>query len=472
MTDRLGLGNGCLIGRGPGVHHPRTVSARRFQIHTYGCRVNQADSAALASDLEQARWTRVRDGDADLVVLNTCTVTHRSDADVRKAVHRLQREAPQARIVVTGCMAQRDPGSLVQLGVHGVLGNGEKGRLAELAARLEAGHDPSSPAPEPVVMHRDLWSGPAPDEALDPVGGVLDRSRPFVKIQDGCDAHCTYCIIPSVRGPARSALPERVEATIRSLASQGHHEVVLTGIHLGTYGRRLNPQTSLSELLDRILGIEELGLLRLSCMEPMQFPGDLLERMGPKLAPHFHLPLQAGSDRVLKRMVRTYRSDDFVELMRSIRARAPDACLGTDVIVGFPGETELDFERSIATLQAADLDYVHVFSYSDRSGTPSERLGPKVDPKEIKRRSTVLNRWSHRRWERFLDRQIGTVRAAVTLEANGQGRLRCLTDNYTPVDVDAPPLARERNRPVWVRLEGRRGSRAVGRWVDGPIPAV
>jgi threonylcarbamoyladenosine tRNA methylthiotransferase MtaB len=446
------------------------VPGRRFQIQTYGCRVNQADSAALADRLGADRWTRVGPEEAaDLVVLNTCTVTHRSDADVRKAVHRLRRQQPEARIVVTGCMAQRDPDGLVQLGVEGVLGNSEKHRLADLAARLER-----APGAEPLVLHRDLRSGPEPDAPLDPVGGVLDRSRPFVKIQDGCDAHCTYCIIPAVRGRAQSASPDRVIDCVRDLAGRGHAEVVLTGIHLGTYGRHLDPPIGLDGLVDRLLALPRLHRLRLSCMEPMQFPESLWERACPpsKLAPHFHLPLQSGSDRTLKRMVRPYRSADYVALLRRIRKAVPRACLGTDVIVGFPGETEAEFEETLQTVEAADLDYVHVFSYSDRSGTPSERLGPKVDPKEIKRRSGVLNRWSKERWAAFLDRQIGTIRQAVTLETRQRDRcwLRTLTDNYAPVDVPLDPHGPRpaRNAPITVRIDGRRGSSLSGAWIDGP----
>jgi threonylcarbamoyladenosine tRNA methylthiotransferase MtaB len=437
---------------------------RRYAIQTFGCRVNQSDSTRLARDLEAAQWSR--DDDApDLVVLNTCTVTHRSDADVRKAVHRIQRQLPDAKVVVTGCMAQRAPEPLVQLGVHGILGNTHKRDIAAVGEAVLT-------AASPVVRRSDWQRGPPP---VDPVGGVLDRSRPFVKIQDGCDAHCTYCIIPSVRGAARSADPQRVVDTVRDLVREGHHEVVVTGVHLGTYGAHLDPPTSFSELTFRLLELPGLGRLRLSCIEPMAFPLDIVDRAATddRLAPHFHLPLQSGSDAVLKRMVRPYRAADFVDVARTIRQRLPHACLGTDVIVGFPGETDTDFDHTIDTVSRAELDYVHVFSYSDRDGTPSTRLGPKLDSGTIKHRSSVLNQWSRRAWQRFLHRRVGTTVDAVSLDVK-QGSLQTLAADYTPVDVAPPIPAIPPNRPVRVRVESVVGHRTRGRVIlahDTDTPA-
>lgn len=425
---------------------------RRYHIATYGCRVNQADSAALAHRLDRAAWTRTGDeADADVIVLNTCTVTHRSDADVRKAVNRLQRTNPDAKVVVAGCMAHRAPDELVQLrGVHGVLGNDAKHRIAELADRIHA-----TPTEAPEVWRSDFDPNDLPP--VDPVADVLDRSRPFVKIQDGCDAKCTYCIIPSVRGPARSAPAERVLSLVRALVDKGHHEVVLTGVHLGTYAG--GDGFGLPELVRAALDVPGLGWLRLSCIEPMAFPEGLIDLAAshPKLAPHFHLPLQAGSDRVLKRMVRPYRSTAYVELLQTLRRRVPGACLGADVIVGFPGETDGDFEATLQTVEAASLDYVHVFSYSDREGTPSTRLGPKVDPRTIKARSQTLNAWSRRAWDRFLARQIGRVLDAVALEPadHAPELTRAVADNYAPLLVAGPPA--DPNRPLRCRGRGRAG---------------
>ena len=423
---------------------------RRFAIQTFGCRVNQSDSAGLARALRTADWEQGSEEQADLVVLNTCTVTHRSDADVRKAVHRLQRLRPQAKVVVTGCMAQRVPEQLVTLGAHGVLGNADKPRLAELAERVWT-------ASAPVVLASDITTRPPP---------VTDayRSRPFVKIQDGCDAKCTYCIIPAVRGPARSAPVESVVSSVRALVEQGHHEIVLTGVHLGTYGAHLNPPTDFASLVRSVLTIGELGRLRLSCIEPMAFPESIVDLAVRErgLAPHFHLPLQSGSSRTLKRMVRPYRPESFVEVTRHIRARLPHACLGTDVIVGFPGETDEEFSETAALVERADLDYVHVFSYSDREGTASTRLGPKVDAATIKARARILNEWSGRHWRSFLERQVGMIRDGVSLEAK-DGDLQVLTDNYVPLDVTQSALPP--NAPVRVRITNVAARRAVGELV-------
>lgn len=425
---------------------------RRYHIATYGCRVNQADSAALAHRLDGEAWTRVHgESDADVVVLNTCTVTHRSDADVRKAVSRVQRTNPNAKVVVAGCMAHRAPEELVQLrGVHGVLGNDGKHRIAEFAERVR-----SAVSEAPEVWRSDFDPNALPP--VDPVADVLDRSRPFVKIQDGCDAKCTYCIIPSVRGPARSAPIEQVLDLVGALIAKGHYEVVLTGVHLGTYtgggGRGLDA------LVRAVLDLPGLGRLRLSCIEPMAFPEGLIDLAAehPKLAPHFHLPLQAGSDRVLKRMVRPYRASAWVDLMQTFRRRVPRACLGTDVIVGFPGETDEDFEATVRAVEAAELDYVHVFSYSDREGTPSTRLGPKVDSGVIKQRSQTLNAWSRRAWGRFLDRQIGATLDAVALEPAEQapGHTRAVADNYAPLLVEGSPVSP--NKPLQGHVTGRAG---------------
>ncbi|NJK88144.1 MAG: radical SAM protein [Myxococcales bacterium] len=240
------------------------------------------------------------------------------------------------------------------------------------------------------------------------------------------------------------------------MIAAGHHEIVLTGVHLGTY----DGGGGLVGLVERILLEPGLGRLRLSCIEPMKFPVALIElaASNPLIAPHFHLPLQSGSDRVLKRMVRPYRSRDFIELCRELRRGVPDPCLGTDVIVGFPGETDEDFEATVRTIEDCKLDYIHVFSYSDRDGTPSTRLGPKVDSTTIKKRSDELSRLSTRAWDTFLARQVGKTLSAVTLETvEGSVDLcRAVAANYAPLQFRFDGFTTP-NRPVSVRVAGRRG---------------
>ncbi len=428
------------------------MEAGRYFIQTFGCRVNQADSVELAAHLTAENWVRTQhELDADVIVLNTCTVTHRSDSDVRKAVHRIQREHPSARVVVTGCMAQRVPDKLVQLGgVHGVLGNSDKARIGEMARAIRTGSS-STPA--------QVFRAPFDPTALppvDPIADVLDRSRPFIKIQDGCDAHCTYCIIPAVRGPARSASAADVVRKTAELIARGHFEIVITGVHLGTYQ---SGGTNLASLVSDLLDLPGLGRLRLSCIEPIAFPETLIDLAAndPRLAPHFHLPLQSGCRTVLKRMVRPYTPEAYGELIQRIRRRLPNACLGTDVIVGFPGETDAEFEETLAFVESIALDYVHVFSYSGRTGTAATRLGPRVDPGRIKSRSQRLNACSRRLWDAFLERQVGAELDAVALEGDGDdpGRVRAVAANYTPLLVRGRSVAA--NRPLRCRVERRAG---------------
>jgi threonylcarbamoyladenosine tRNA methylthiotransferase MtaB len=295
---------------------------------------------------------------------------------------------------------------------------------------------------------------------VNPVAVVHDRTRPFVKIQDGCDARCTYCVIPSVRGPARSAPLDRVVASVEALVAQGYFEIVLAGVHLGTYGGG-----QLDALVERALAVPGLGRLRLSAIEPMAFPRRLiaLAAEDPRLAPHFHLPLQSGSDRVLKRMNRPYRTRDYADLLAEARARLPDACLGADVIVGFPGETDEDFADTLAFVEASGLDHVHVFSYSDRPGVPSTRLSGKVGSAAIKARASALIALSDRLWARALDRFVGRTVEALTLERDPAAPdvMEALTPSYSPVRIGGAQHLRA-GENVRVRIAARDGARLVG----------
>lgn len=437
---------------------------RSYFVHTFGCRVNQADSAGVAAELDKGDMVRTTSHtEADVVVLNTCTVTHRSDADVRKTVHRIKRENPAAEIIVTGCYAQRDPEAVAKLnGVGAVVGNAHKSRLPVIASDLLG--TPQSGTP--VIVHTPMDGvDPLTLPAVEPVTIVLDRTRPFVKIQDGCDATCTYCVIPAVRGRARSATPEDVQAAVQNLVEQGYVEIVLAGVHLGTYDSGPKGARGLDDLVRRILRVPGLIRLRMSCIEPMAFPMGLLDiaAQDKRLAPHFHLPLQSGHDRVLKRMVRPYRAKHYARLIADIKAKVPDACIGSDVIVGFPGETDEEFQESCRFIEEdSGIDYLHVFSYSDRDGVPSTRLGPKLDPRIIKQRSGALHEVAVRLWTRYLDAQVGTTRPAVTLlrKTKDSDYIQVLTDNYCPVLIKDPEL--QRNEDLFVRIDSRDGKRCIG----------
>ncbi len=400
-------------------------SADLFYLCTFGCRCNQADSAEMrarlcASSLQETANQRY----ASLIVVNTCTVTRRADQQVRQTVRRLHRENPEARIVVTGCYAERDPEMLAAIpGVSLVLGNADRDRLAE-AWR-------GDPEPAAKIMHSPI------DELHDcQIAGaahVGGKTRPFLKLQDGCDARCAYCIVPSVRGPGRSATPEDILAEVRRLVEYGYQEIVLTGVHLGSYGRKLPQPARLADLLRAILEILGLGRLRLSSVEPMRFDRSIvaLAAGNPVFAPHFHIPLQSGSDRILRLMRRPYKAARFLELLHFIHASLPDAGLGTDVLAGFPGETDEDFEATCELIRKSPLTYLHVFPFSVREGTDAASMPGQVPPKVLHARCEILRELSSARNLAFRQRFVGKVLPAITLaKEEDMGNCVVLTENY------------------------------------------
>ncbi len=417
-----------------------------FYLRTFGCRCNQADSDGMRAILCGRSLHETADArKAELIVINSCTVTGRADQQVRQAVRRLHRENPKARIVVTGCYAERDPQVLADIpGVSLVLGNADRNRLAELwqTERKEGGRIVRTPL-------RD-------DCSVLPAGAAFNgtRTRPFVKLQDGCDARCAYCIVPSVRGNGRSIKPEAVLAGIRSLVDQGYQEIVLTGVHLGAYGRALEQPWSLTELLRRILAIRGLGRLRLSSIEPMDFDRDIvaLTCANRALARHFHIPLQSGSDRILGRMRRPYQSAQFLDLLHYIRSVLPSAGLGSDVLVGFPGETDADFEMTCEVVRGSPLSYLHVFPFSAREGTEAWSMPDPVPPRLIRKRCEVLRSLSRSINLEFRRRFIGKILSAVTLaKEEAQGGAVALCENYIHAHIlgPVPPP----NRLIQVRIQ-------------------
>jgi threonylcarbamoyladenosine tRNA methylthiotransferase MtaB len=419
----------------------------KFFLQTFGCRCNQADSAAICGSLchksMQETFTLT---DADLVVVNTCTVTRRTDQQVRQAVRKAHRENPNARVVITGCYAERDPETLAALpGTSLVVGNAERDRLAEIIAD------------EPPNAFGKIIRAPldaARDYLLASNSRTGGRTRPFVKMQDGCDARCSYCIVPSVRGPGRSARPEDILAEIRSLIDKGYQEIVLTGVHLGTYGRKMDSAVKILDLLRRILALAGLGRLRLSSIEPMRFDRGIvrLAAQHPAFALHFHIPLQSGSDRILRRMRRPYTSSRFLDLVRFIREMLPAAGLGTDVLVGFPGESDEDFEQTCDLIRQSPLTYLHVFPFSAREGTAAYLMPEQVSPAIIRERSRTLRDISQAKNLAFRREFVGRVLKGITLakeEEMGEGVI--LTENYIHARIAQYSVAP--NRLVNVRIE-------------------
>lgn len=408
-----------------------------YRVVTLGCKLNQADSLALESRLARLGMTRAVDA-PDLVVLNTCTVTGAADREARQIARRLRRSHPRARLVVTGCYAERDGAALASIaGVDHVVGmRDQAARVAALAAGA-FGFASASPASPREDDRHDL--GPfGATTACDPAAG--DRTRAFLKIQDGCDLRCSYCIIPSVRGGARSLPPADVLGRLSDLTASGYREVVFTGVNTGDWGRDLAPRVALHDLLRRALAQDGLGRVRLNSLEPRTVTPEVIRLMadsGGRLAPHLQIPLQSGSDTVLARMRRNYRTADYRRVLDALRRANPDAGLGADVIVGFPGETDAEFEATCRTIEGSELNYLHVFPYSPRPGTPAAARPDPIAPPAIKERGARLRAIGRELAARFRRRFVGRdVEALVLRETRADGRLRALSGNFIDLWLD------------------------------------
>lgn len=398
---------------------------RTFFIENFGCRATQADGAALTALLENRGMTNVRErAAAEFVVVNSCTVTSSADSDVRAAVRRIHRENPAARILVTGCYAQRAPHELASLpGVEWVVGNSHKAEIPEMVAGVPyhggvyAGD---------IFVTRSLLYAPAAES-------LADRARPNLKIQDGCNNRCSFCVIPYVRGSSRSLDADTVVEQVRELSAR-YREVVITGINLGRWGREAGGNQRLVDVLRRLLDETPIDRIRLSSVEPMDWSDDLIALMagtGGRIAPHVHMPLQSGSDAILRGMRRKYRPRHYADRILKAHAAMPDAAIGADVMTGFPGETDAHFEDSRAFIAGLPFTYLHVFTYSERPGTPAASLTGSV-PVELRReRTRVLRELSEARTREFHRRFIGRTLSAVSLEEKPYA----LTGNYVRVEM-------------------------------------
>jgi threonylcarbamoyladenosine tRNA methylthiotransferase MtaB len=402
----------------------------KYSIVTFGCRVNQADSLEIEEELRARGGVAAASADADLVVVNTCSVTASADQGARQTIRRIARDNPSAEIVVTGCYATRRPDEVSALpNVIRIVPNGEKERLVETTAERFGGGDGACGAP------------------LEP--GIAGRTAFTLRVQTGCEERCSYCIIPSTRGAGRSAPIAGVLREVERVAAAGFREIALTGVHLGSYGRDLSPATSLIGLLR---ALEETSIdvtFRISSLEPMDCTPEvvaIVAESGGRFAPHFHLPLQHASDRMLGLMRRPYAFSAYRGLVESIAGRLPHASIGSDMIVGFPGETDADFEASLSYLSRSPISHVHVFPYSDRPGTAASAMPSKTPGAVIRERAAQLRAAGAALSRRFRNRQVGSVRPGLTLDDG----TTVVTDNYLKLKI-GPGL--ERNRRVDVRID-------------------
>jgi threonylcarbamoyladenosine tRNA methylthiotransferase MtaB len=486
-----------------------------YHVENFGCRATQADGAALDRQFEQRGLDHAPSAQADLVILNTCTVTAAADQDARAAIRRVQRQNPNARIVVTGCYAQRAPQELAALpGVTAVVGNSHKHQLADIAL---AEHFGENGAPErmsgtfiplsdlagsrelragnrlfvsDIFAHTELLAAPVfiVDDASTGARGD-QRTRPNLKVQDGCDNRCSFCVIPYVRGQSRSLPLEQVLREVTALVASGYREVVISGINLGRWGRDLpvSHQASVvgdrqhplldcpernelihdtgpgfEDLIGAILSESSLEKLRISSVEPMDWSDELIHLVAhsPRIAKHAHVPLQSGSDAVLRRMHRKYRPWHYREKIEKIRAAMPNAAIGADVMVGFPGESEAEFNATRSLIEDLPFTYLHVFTYSARPGTPAAAMANQVPVHIARERNRILRNLAEEKKRDFLRSFVGQTLEAITLgtgpavhdgassEVPESPFTEALTDNYLKLHLRGN---HESNR--WIKAE-------------------
>jgi threonylcarbamoyladenosine tRNA methylthiotransferase MtaB len=388
----------------------------KFSVINLGCRSNYFDGELLAQKLTEKGYTRVQE-QADIYIINTCTVTSEADRSSRQFIYRAKRENPKAIVVATGCYAQTNPQALARLKeVDLVVGNSHKDRLVEILEDYLQGRG------ERVFVDNIFRDNQVKNFDL---VVFFERVRPFIKVQEGCNNFCTFCVIPYARGKLRSVSMEKVLEQVKSLAERGFKEIVLTGTQLTQYGWDLN--TNLYQLLLELLRIKDIEIFRLSSLYPSEIDQKLLDLITQeeRIAPHFHLSLQSGSNRILRLMERDYTVEDYIKLVETIVQRRPISAIGTDIIVGFPTETEEDFEETYKLVQNLPFAYLHVFSYSDRPHTKASKMFPKVEERFKKERVRLLKALDQKKREDFKASMKGKTLRAIILEEG-----RALTENY------------------------------------------
>jgi threonylcarbamoyladenosine tRNA methylthiotransferase MtaB len=404
---------------------------------TFGCKVNQYDTQAMAEALRDIGYdiNPVASG-ADLYVVNTCTVTRASDAKARKAIRALHRFTPESHIFVTGCYAQAAKSELLEIdGVTNVFGNREKSELKEMIRDAEVTQ----------TLSREFVGDPDAQVDLGEFGLSIatfdEQTRAMVKVQDGCSAFCTFCIIPHVRGRMRSRDLPDIVAEVERLAARGFREAVITGVQLGSYGRDLRRRWDLADVLRALHEVDGIARIRLSSIEPMDVPSNLIRAVSelPKVARHFHIPLQSGSTAVLDRMRRKYTQEGFLDLVTALYDEMPDVGLTTDVMVGFPGETEAEFEDTYRVVEKSAFHRLHVFRYSPREGTPAAAYTDQVPPAVAIARSKAVRELGKRLERQYQDASVGSL-GDVMIENGREGpreELAGYTGNYLRVLTDA-----------------------------------
>jgi threonylcarbamoyladenosine tRNA methylthiotransferase MtaB len=400
----------------------------RVRLEAIGCRLNIGEIQAVARELAIAGHRVVGPGEpAELCIVNTCTVTNIASKKSRQLIRRLKRTNPGAAAVVTGCDAELSPTQMRELGVDLVVGNADKDRLVELATSRGLLREVEPELDQAVLFPEDP-------------GG---RTRAFVKVQDGCDNRCTFCIITVARGAGRSVPPQQVIDHIRALRGDGFKEIVVSGVHLGSYGHDLGNPHGLHDLVAEILSQTDVRRLRLSSLEPWDLDAGFFHLFADqRLLPHLHLPLQSGCDETLKRMARRTSQQEFSSLLEAARSKVPGLAVSTDVIVGFPGETDAEFEQSLQFVEQMAFSRLHVFRYSVRKGTPAARMPQQVRGDGVRERSGRMHELAAKLEDRFNSSLVGLTLPVLWETAEDHGdflRWSGLTPNYVRITTDLPP---------------------------------
>jgi threonylcarbamoyladenosine tRNA methylthiotransferase MtaB len=431
----------------------------KFSITTLGCKVNQAESEAIAQNLLDSGGSVITDCEnAEVCVVNTCTVTQKASMQSRQAIRKAIRSNPNARIIVTGCYAQIAPQEINNIaGVDYVIGQDQKNAISRMIL-TNGDKQPENEVPTSGGID------PERHFQIMPLATSAPRTRPFLKIQDGCNAFCTYCIVPYARGRSRSMPLDNVLQSIEQLARAGFHEVVLTGIHLGAYGHDLAPVTNLADLMERIENKKPIARVRVSSIEPFELTEEIIQQVAASdiFCRHFHIPLQSGDDGILKKMGRPYSRQDFNKLINSIHKQMPEAAIGVDTLIGFPGESEAAFENTYGLMADLPVSYLHVFPFSSRPGTAADKLPNKLDPPVIKARCERIRELGYQKRLKFYGRFTGRSRPVLieTKRDGSTGLLKGISSNYLPVLIDAGDDLK--NSIVEVKIEKLEGGRIFG----------
>ena len=439
MIKRTDNKSTSLAGQPAGSDDPE--GPMTFSVVTLGCKVNQYESESIAHEMESSGFSKLESKPAtgsnkrDICIVNTCTVTQKASMQSRQAIRQAIRSNPDAVVVVTGCLAQTAPQEIQKIdGVQYIVGHADKHRIPEIVSSMM----PEPPSPPELIRDDIRRIRTYRDMHLPALGS---RTRPFLKIQDGCDAFCTYCIVPYARGRSLSMPMERVIQHIRQIRDAGYHEIVLTGIHLGRYGADLSPKTDLASLLKYLHDHHAMDRIRLSSVEPLEITTELIQlaaeakqRPG-QICPHFHIPLQSGDNGILKRMHRPYQQDDFRRIVHQIAEALPHAAIGADILIGFPGETERAFQHTVQLLEELPLAYLHVFRFSPRKGTPAADYPDQVPQHIVKERSRQARKLGVEKRRSFLKRWLhhGVEVLVEETRDSHTSMLKGVTSNYIKV---------------------------------------